>query len=414
MSNSVVLPTLGESVTEGTIARWLKSVGDHVAVDEPLVEVSTDKVDTEIPSPTAGILLEILAAEDTTVTVGDPIAIVGEPELDTTAPAKTAPDPLAPAVASPYRALRYTPLVRRLAAEHNVTLADLTGTGRDGRVRKQDVLAAAGRSIQPATAHNPTTTAAPAAPSRPAPPSPAPGVTGPERRVQLSRRRREIATQMMEALRSSAPLTTVIEVDVTNISRLCEQSEDAFLERHGIQLTFLPFVTKAVADTLTSHPMLNASLDLHAGEVVLHNHQNIAIAVDTETGLYMPVVREVGNLSVPGLARKIDDLTARARSRSLETDELTGGTFTITNTSSRGTLFDTPIINHPQVAVLGIGSVVKRPVVTDSADNLGETLAIRSMVYLSLTYDHQLLDGADAASFLSDLRTRLESGRFDA
>ncbi|MGZ6884051.1 MAG: 2-oxoglutarate dehydrogenase, E2 component, dihydrolipoamide succinyltransferase [Nocardioidaceae bacterium] len=454
----VTLPALGESVTEGTVTRWLKKVGDEVAVDEPLLEVSTDKVDTEIPSPVAGTLLEIKVDEDETVEVGAELAVIGsagaapaaqqapaapaeekqpeaapeppkeeapkqEPQQQAAPAQETAPAPTpqappapqetpktAPAASgdeSPY----VTPLVRKMAAEHGVDLASVQGTGVGGRIRKQDVLdaaAAAKQAAQPATA----APAAPAAASAPAAaasvtPSPLRGKTEP-----MTRLRKVIAKRMVESLQTSAQLTTVVEVDVTSIARLRDAVKADFAAGEGVKLTFMPFFAKAAIDALKAHPSLNAAIDTEKGEVTYYDHENVAIAVDTEKGLLTPVVKDAGDLSIAGLARKIADVAERTRSNKIGPDELAGGTFTITNTGSRGALFDTPIINQPQVAILGTGAVVKRAVVIDDA-NLGETIAVRQMVYLALTYDHRLVDGADAARFLSEVKQRLEAGQFE-
>lgn len=450
---SVTLPALGESVTEGTVTRWLKSVGDDVAVDEPLLEVSTDKVDTEIPSPVAGTLLEIKVNEDETVEVGAELAIVGaagsapaaqaapqaapeptpEPiqeQAAAPAPAPPAPEPAAPpappapepavvpaaaAPAPPAPAAPapsgdggnyVTPLVRKMAAEHGVDLGSITGSGVGGRIRKQDVLAAAEAAKPAASAPAPAAAAAPAA-SAPVTPSPLRGTTEP-----MSRLRKVIASRMVESLQMSAQLTQVIEVDMTNVARLREAAKAGFLEREGAKLTYLPFFAKAAIDALKQHPKLNANIDTEAGEVTYFDRENIAFAVDTERGLLTPVVKDAGDLSIAGLAKKIADLAERTRTNKITPDDLTGGTFTITNLGTFGALFDTPIINQPQVAILGPGAVVKRPVVIDDP-NLGETIAVRYMVNLALTYDHRLVDGADAGRFLSDVKARLEAAQFE-
>ncbi|MGZ4470054.1 MAG: 2-oxoglutarate dehydrogenase, E2 component, dihydrolipoamide succinyltransferase, partial [Nocardioidaceae bacterium] len=308
---------------------------------------------------------------------------------------------------SPY----VTPLVRKMAAEHGVDLASVQGTGVGGRIRKQDVLdaaAAAKQAAQPATAA-PTAPAAASAPAAPASvtPSPLRGKTEP-----MTRLRKVIAKRMVESLQTSAQLTTVVEVDVTSIARLRDAVKADFAAREGVKLTFMPFFAKAAIDALKAHPSLNAAIDTEKGEVTYYDHENVAIAVDTEKGLLTPVVKDAGDLSIAGLARKIADVAERTRTNKIGPDELAGGTFTITNTGSRGALFDTPIINQPQVAILGTGAVVKRAVVIDDA-NLGETIAVRQMVYLALTYDHRLVDGADAARFLSEVKQRLEAGQFE-
>ena len=458
---TVTMPALGESVTEGTITRWLKAEGDEVAVDEPLLEVSTDKVDTEVPSPAAGTLSKILVQEDETVEVGTKLAVIGgasaggssdadsgdaapaqsaapaasvpaptkdtettksepEPQQKAAAPAdkdeapepapekaKPSPAPAQPSASSDGDGGQYvTPLVRKLAAQHDVDLSSITGTGIGGRIRKQDVLEAAEAAKAPAPS---TESAAPAASSTPAPPS----VDVSAKRgttEKMTRMRRLIATRMVESLQVSAQLTTVVEVDVTRISRLRDRAKAGFAEREGVKLSFLPFFALAAVEALKTHPVLNASVE--GDSIVYHSGENLGIAVDTEKGLFVPVIQNAGDLNIAGLARKIGDLAARTRDNKVTPDELGGGTFTLTNTGSRGALFDTPIINQPQVAILGTGSVVKRAVVLSDADG-GETIAIRSMVYLALSYDHRIVDGADAARFLSTVKERLEDGAFE-
>ena len=456
-STPVTLPALGESVTEGTVTRWLKQVGDTVAVDEPLLEVSTDKVDTEIPSPVAGTLLEIKVNEDETVEVGAELALVGEagaaapstpepsapeapqaepepepepepaPEPQQEAPKQEAakqeePKPAQPAAQAEQPAQAetsssmspsieaggyVTPLVRKLAAQHGVDLNTVQGSGVGGRIRKEDVLEAAAAKSAPSQE-------TPAAPAASAPAAPAPAASSPLRGTteKVSRLRKVIAERMVESLQTSAQLTQVMEVDVTNIARLREANKAAFQAREGVKLTYLPFFAKAAIDTLKGHPKLNANLNSEAGEITYYDRENIAFAVDTERGLLTPVVKDAGDLSIAGLAKRIADVAERTRTNKITPDELSGGTFTITNLGSFGALFDTPIINQPQVAILGPGAVVKRPVVIDDPQ-LGETIAVRHMVYMALTYDHRLVDGADAGRFLQDLKKRLEAGRFD-
>jgi len=553
MSVTVSMPQLGESVTEGTVTRWLKKEGDRVEADEPLLEVSTDKVDTEIPSPVSGILRGITVAEDETVAVGAQLAIIDEtgdgaaappaataaaapaapaappvpppsspppasypyptaepvqagPEYSQPAPpayppepeyvpppaasvsgypppysqpaepgyppppvpeAAPAPAPVTPAPAAPAPAPPsptqappspapassfptptppfpaptqvppavpasaegpyITPLVRKLAAEHGVNLATVTGTGVGGRIRKQDVLEAARslREQQPA-AVAPAPSAPDgraAAPAVVAAPAPAPVAAAPPRAIvpstlrgtteRLSRARQLIARRMVESLQISAQLTTVVEADVTAITRLRERAKADFEAREGVRLSYLPFFALATLEALKVHPKLNAALNTEAGQIIYHDAEHLGIAVDTERGLMVPVIRNAGDLNIGGLARKIADLATRTRSGQVSPDELTGGTFTLTNTGSRGALFDTPIINQPQVAILGTGIVVKRPVVMDDPA-LGEVITVRSMVYLALTYDHRLIDGADAARFLTTIKDRLEEGAFEA
>lgn len=416
----VLLPALGESVTEGTVTRWLKNVGDTVAADEALVEVSTDKVDTEIPSPAAGVLLSINAPADTTLAVGSVLAVIGVAGGSApAAPAAVAPTPAAapapaapvapsapvaaPAVAAADNSDAYvTPLVRKLAAENNIDLDKIAGTGIGGRIRKQDVLdAAQARS----------TGSAPAA-SAPAAPALEIDTTLRGRTEKLTRLRKVIAQRMVESLAVSAQLTSVAEVDVTNIVTLRDRNKKTFEAREGVKLSYMPFFAKAIVDTLKSHPTLNASIDIEAGTVTYHDAEHLAIAVDTEKGLLVPVIRSAGDLSIAGLARHINDLAERTRTGQVAPDELSGGTFTLTNTGSRGALFDTPIINQPQVAILGLGQIVKRPVVVTDKEGR-DSIAVRHMVYLSLTYDHRIVDGADAARYLVALKGRLEAANFD-
>ena len=584
MSVSVSMPQLGESVTEGTVTRWLKKEGERVEVDEPLLEVSTDKVDTEIPSPASGILRGIAVDEDETVAVGAQLAVIEDSESGDVAPpaadsasaeaagtsqpeaarpegsqpdaaepegsqpdaaepervpaasadgwssqpnyappapsagsaspgfsgssgpsapayapppAYGQPQPAAPYASSapaygqpppaPYgqpaptapvasagqvpaqgrpspaesapadaQAEEYppptqlptgadapyvTPLVRKLAAEHAVNLGTVTGTGVGGRIRKQDVIEAARaqRAAQPQQQPAPPQTAPPQPPQVPQQPqapqvarapqevraaqpapqqapaaAPRPAVVPSSLRgttQRMSRSRQVIAQRMVESLHVSAQLTTVVEADVTAIARLRDLAKRDFEAREGVKLSFLPFFAIAAVEALKVHPKLNAVID--GDQVTYHDAEHVGIAVDTERGLMVPVIHNAGDLNIGGLARKIGDLANRTRSGQVGPDELAGGTFTLTNTGSRGALFDTPIINQPQVAILGTGTVVKRPVVvTDPA--LGEVIAVRSVVYLALTYDHRLVDGADAARFLITVKNRLEEGSFEA
>ncbi|MGQ0623518.1 MAG: 2-oxoglutarate dehydrogenase, E2 component, dihydrolipoamide succinyltransferase [Sporichthyaceae bacterium] len=437
---SVTLPALGESVTEGTVTRWLKAVGDTVALDEPLLEISTDKVDTEIPAPAAGVLVRITVGEDQTVDVGAELGVIAAsgsvapapvappaptppasaPEVPAP-PAPSPPAPLAPPEPTPPPAppapsadngsapagspdadmgAYVTPLVRKLAADNNVDLASLTGTGVGGRIRKQDVLDAAAKPAP--------------APSAPPAPGPASAPSRPADGAQpMSRLRKVIAARMVESLQISAQLTCFIEADVSRIVRLREQAKGAFELREGQKLNFLPFFAKATVEALKAHPKLNASLDAAAGTVTFHPHVHLGMAVDTERGLLVPVVHDADELNLAGLSRAINDLASRTRGNKITPDDLGGGTFTLTNTGSRGALTDTPIINQPQVGILGTGTVVKRAVVVEDVDG-GETIAIRSMVYLALTYDHRLVDGADAARFLVTVKERLEEGSFES
>ena len=437
----VLLPALGESVTEGTVTRWLKAIGDSVSADEALLEVSTDKVDTEIPSPVSGILLEITVAEDGVALVGGQLgtigALSGAPAVSapvptpapTPAPVSAAPvavpavvasapiaNPVPVQTASPNNSSAYaTPLVRKIAAERGVDLSTVAGTGVGGRIRKEDILTAP-TTLAPVSvpvdrpveskAHVPPVQSAVVA--NYGPPSELRGRTEP-----MSRLRKVIAERMVESLQISAQLTSVVEVDVTRIALLRNRSKAAFESREGVKLSFLPFFAKAACEALKQFPNVNATLDQEAGTVTYFDAEHVGIAVDTERGLLVPVVRDAGDLNIGGLARKINDLAERTRTNKLSPDELSGGTFTITNTGSRGALFDTPIINQPQVAILGTGAVVKRPVVT--TDNTGaDVISIRQMVYLAMTYDHRLVDGADAARFLTAIKARLEEGAFEA
>ena len=416
----VSMPALGESVTEGTVTRWLKKVGEAVAADEALLEVSTDKVDTEIPSPVSGTVLSIDVPVDSTVAVGARLASIGvsgasapaakpAPVAPVATPApKPVPKP-APVAATPVSSARaddayVTPIVRKLAAEAGVNLATIKGTGVGGRIRKEDILAATPRAAATPTATVMASTAA--APRGPLAVSPLRGTT-----VSMSRLRKVIADRMVESLKISAQLTTVIEVDVTKIDRLRNAAKASFESREGVKLTFLPFFAVAVCEALKQHPVLNSSVE--GDQITYHGAEHLGIAVDTDRGLLVPVVKDAGDLNMGGIARKISDVAARTRENKITPDELGGGTFTITNTGSRGALFDTPIINQPQVAILGLGAVVKRPMVVKGADG-GETIAIRSMVYLALSYDHRVVDGADAARFLVTLKERLEEGRFES
>jgi pyruvate dehydrogenase E2 component (dihydrolipoamide acetyltransferase) len=526
MSVSVTMPRLGESVTEGTVTRWLKNEGDHVDADEPLLEVSTDKVDTEVPSPASGTLTSIKVREDETVEIGVELAVIGDaaaggapapveqaapaaatpaappaaapppapapspapaqapppapapapalapapapapspaqapapapaaaaaaPEPAPAAPAaqptERAPEPVAdgagrwPSAASPPESAEetgaaeeddlagtyVTPLVRKLASENGVDLSTIAGTGVGGRIRKSDVLAAADRAAaaraEAAAAAASVSAVAPAASTLSAPDTTdAPttqvepgGVPGGSRgrTEKMSRLRQTIAARMVESLHVSAQLTTVVEVDVTKIARLRDRAKAAFEAREGVKLSFLPFFAVATVEALKAHPALNASIDGEAKTITYHDAEHLGIAVDTERGLLAPVIHNAGDLNLSGLARNIADVAERTRTNKISPDELSGGTFTLTNTGSRGALFDTPIINQPQVGILGTGAVVKRPVVVSDPE-LGETIAIRSMVYLALTYDHRIVDGADAARFLGTIKNRLEAGSFE-
>jgi 2-oxoglutarate dehydrogenase E2 component (dihydrolipoamide succinyltransferase) len=436
----ITMPALGESVSEGTVTRWLKNVGDSVAVDEALLEVSTDKVDTEIPSPVAGTLLAIDVPVDTTVPVGARLALIGtagvsapvistpvaqvpaQPVTPVSAPVAPAQPvtpvavPVTPApVSAPTAPVSQpadayvTPIVRKLANDLGVNLASVKGTGVGGRIRREDVVSAAPTNNAVAGVPAQGATSVVASSPKAAPvvaASPLRGTT-----VTMSRLRKVIAARMVESLQVSAQLTTVIEVDVTKIARLRDRAKASFEAREGVKLSFLPFFAVATCEALKQHPVLNSSVE--GDQIIYHGAEHLGVAVDTERGLLVPVIHNAGDLNMGGVARKIADLAARTRDNKVTPDELGGGTFTLTNTGSRGALFDTPIINQPQVAILGLGAVVKRPMVVKGDDG-GESIAIRSMVYLGLSYDHRVVDGADAARFLVTLKERLEGGAFEA
>ena len=423
----ITMPALGESVSEGTVTRWLKNVGDSVAVDEALLEVSTDKVDTEIPSPVAGVLLAIDVPIDTTVAVGARLALIGVsgavPVI--AAPVIAAPVIAAPVIAAPVIAppvavvpvavaapisqpmdAYVTPLVRKLASDLNINLATVKGTGVGGRIRREDIEALGKTAAAPVTAAPTASTPSSVRTSAPVAVSPLRGTT-----VTMTRLRKVIAARMVESLQVSAQLTTVVEVDVTKIARLRDRAKANFEAREGVKLSFLPFFAVSICEALKQHPVLNSSVE--GDQITYHGTEHLGIAVDTERGLLVPVISNAGDLNMGGIARKISDLAARTRDNKVTPDELGGGTFTLTNTGSRGALFDTPIINQPQVAILGLGAVVKRPMVVRGEDG-GESIAIRSMVYLALSYDHRVVDGADAARFLVTLKERLEGGAFES
>ncbi|MEU6675564.1 2-oxoglutarate dehydrogenase, E2 component, dihydrolipoamide succinyltransferase [Streptomyces sp. NPDC046925] len=456
----VTLPALGESVTEGTVTRWLKEVGEEVAEDEPLLEVSTDKVDTEIPSPAAGVLLEIVVGEDETAEVGAKLAVIGAagaapaaaapaapaaPAAEKpapAAPAAPAPEPAAPAApaaaapapaqpaapaapapapaAAPAQApaapaapaqsspaddgAYVTPLVRKLANEHGVSLSDVKGTGVGGRIRKQDVIAAAEakKSAAPAPAAAPAASKAPSIEA-----SPLRGQT-----VKMTRMRKVIGDNMMKALHSQAQLTSVVEVDITKLMKLRAKAKDAFAAREGVKLSPMPFFVKAAAQALKAHPVVNARINDDEGTITYFDSENIGIAVDAEKGLMTPVIKGAGDLNIAGISKKTAELAGKARGGGLTPDDMSGATFTVSNTGSRGALFDTVIVPPNQAAILGIGATVKRPVVINHPD-LGETIAVRDMTYLSLSYDHRLVDGADAARYLTTVKAILEAGEFE-
>ena len=466
----VVLPALGESVTEGTVTRWLKSVGDSVEADEPLLEVSTDKVDTEIPAPSSGVLLEIVVGEDETAEVGAKLAVIGAPgAAPAAAPAPAAPAPAAaapapapapaqpaapapapspaapaapapapaapaapaaaapaparpaapapapapvtpaPAAAQPTDEGAYvTPLVRKLAAENGVDLSTVKGTGVGGRIRKQDVLAAA--EAAKAAAAAPAAAPAAAVPAAKKAPvlevSPLRGQT-----VKMPRIRKVIGDNMVKALHEQAQLSSVVEVDVTRLMRLRAQGKDAFAAREGVKLSPMPFYVKAAAQALKAHPVINAKINEAEGTITYFDTENIGIAVDSEKGLMTPVIKHAGDLNIAGIAKATADLAGKVRASKITPDELSGATFTISNTGSRGALFDTIIVPPGQVAILGIGATVKRPAVLETEE--GTVIAVRDMTYLTLSYDHRLVDGADAARYLTAVKAILEAGEFE-
>ncbi|NGO43119.1 2-oxoglutarate dehydrogenase, E2 component, dihydrolipoamide succinyltransferase [Streptomyces ureilyticus] len=460
----VVLPALGESVTEGTVTRWLKEVGESVEADEPLLEVSTDKVDTEIPAPTSGVLLEITVAEDETAEVGAKLAVIGAPgaapaaapapaqpapaaapaapaqpaapaappappappapaapaapaapvQPAAPAPAPTAPAPVTPAPAAPSAAqptdegAYVTPLVRKLAAENGVDLATVKGTGVGGRIRKQDVIAAAEAAKAAAAAPAPAA-AAPAAAAKKAPSLEASPLRG--QTVKMPRIRKVIGDNMVKALHEQAQLSSVVEVDVTRLMKLRGRAKDAFAAREGVKLSPMPFFVKAAAQALKAHAPVNARINVEEGTITYFDTENIGIAVDSEKGLMTPVIKGAGNLNLAGIAKATADLAGKVRANRITPDELSGATFTISNTGSRGALFDTIIVPPGQVAILGIGATVKRPAVIETDE--GPVIGVRDMTYLTLSYDHRLVDGADAARYLTAVKAILEAGEFE-
>ncbi|MDR2703134.1 MAG: 2-oxoglutarate dehydrogenase, E2 component, dihydrolipoamide succinyltransferase, partial [Cellulomonadaceae bacterium] len=452
----VTLPELGESVTEGTISRWLKQVGEDVAEGEPLLEVSTDKVDTEVPSPFAGKLLEIKVPADSTAAVGQVVAVVGSGVgLETPPPAPPAPPappvsapasapvggpftinmtvntsempvpapaaavvPSAPA-ASPVPAVPaggyVTPLVRKIANEKGVDITTVIGTGIGGRIRKDDVIAAADKAAAAKAAATQAMAPAPAGTAVAVKPAGAVAVSAPSplrgTTEKMTNLRKIVASRMVEALQTQAQLTTVVEVDVTKLAKLRAKAKDSFKAREGANLTFLPFFVKAAAEALKQFPNINASIDTDAGTITYHASENIGMAVDTPKGLMVPTISDAGNLSLAGIAKAIGDLGGRARAGKIKADELQGATFTITNTGSGGALFDTPIVPVGQVAILGTGTITKKPGVIQGPDG-EDVIAIRQYMYIFLSYDHRLVDGADAARFLAALKARIEAADF--
>ena len=447
-AQEVTLPALGESVTEGTVTRWLVEVGDEVDVDQPLLEVSTDKVDTEVPSPVAGTVQELKVSEDETVEVGAVLALVGsgapsggsapaqdepaeeapaeEPKVEEPAPAQEEPQQEAPKQEAPKTEEKpaeksapassdssaegyVTPLVRKLAKQEGIDLSSLKGTGVGGRIRKQDVLDAAEAKKSSAPAESP----APSGGEAKAAPTVEADTTKRGTTEKAPRIRQVIARRMKESLEVSAQLTQVQEVDMTRIVNLRAKAKASFKEQNGVNLTYLPFIATAVTEGLKQHPKLNAEYHEDSQEIVYHDAEHLAFAVDTEKGLLVPVISDAGDLSIAGLSKKIADVAGRTRDGKIGPEELSGGTFTITNIGSVGALFDTPIINQPQVAILGTGTIEKRPKVVTDADG-NDTIGIRHLMYLSLTYDHRIVDGADAGRFLQTLKARLEEGSFEA
>ncbi|MFI6056898.1 2-oxoglutarate dehydrogenase, E2 component, dihydrolipoamide succinyltransferase [Streptomyces sp. NPDC051286] len=450
----VTLPALGESVTEGTVTRWLKEVGEEVTEDEPLLEVSTDKVDTEIPAPVSGVLLEIVVAEDETAEVGAKLAVIGAagaapaaapapaapapvaapapaaPAPVAAAPAPVAaPAPAAPAAPAPVAApapapvaapapvtpvapaavddgAYVTPLVRKLAAENGVDLGAVKGTGVGGRIRKQDVVAAAEAAKAAAAAPAPVAAAPAAAKAPKLEASPLRGQT-----VKMTRMRKVIGDNMMKALHSQAQLTSVVEVDITKLMKLRNQAKAAFAAREGVKLSPMPFFVKAAAQALKAHPVINARINEDEGTITYFDSENIGIAVDAEKGLMTPVIKGAGDLNIAGISKKTAELAGKARGGGLTPDDMSGATFTISNTGSRGALFDTVIVPPNQAAILGIGATVKRPAVIETAE--GTVIGVRDMTYLSLSYDHRLVDGADAARYLTAVKAILEAGEFE-
>lgn len=430
VATDVTLPQLGESVTEGTITAWLVNVGDHVEADQMLFELSSDKIDTEVPSPAAGVLTEILVQVDETVEVGTVVARIGgegdapapaaaapeaapeEPEAAPEAPAQSASESApAPAAASasaqpPLTSPPLTsPLARREAADAGVDVSQVQGSGQGGRVTRQDVQAAAsGNGAQGAQKKSPQKSPQ-AAPKRP------PLAAGERERLEdVSRIRQRIAAKMIESQQSTASLTTVQEADATRIMQLRGRLKDTFAEREGVSLSPFAFLARASVIAIKRHELANAQADWDAGKVRIPEYVNLGIAVDTDKGLLVPNIKNADDLTLPALARAINDAARKARGEGdakLEMQDIEGGTFTVTNTGSRGVLLDTPILNYPEVAILATGAIQKRPVVMDT--DAGQSIAIRDMVYLCLTYDHRLLDGADAARFVTDVKTVIET-----
>ena len=456
MATDVLMPQMGESIAEGTIVKWLKKVGDTVGRDEPLLEISTDKVDAEVPSPAAGVLVEILAKEGETVTVNAVIGRLGEAG-EASAPAAAAPAPVveapkpapapepvaaapvapaAPPVPAPPPApaaneesaggkVRSSPLVRNIAREHGVNLEQVTGTGLGGRVTKEDILnfiergkgAVAAAPAAPAVPAAPPVSAVPVAPPAPvaAPPAPAPVApvfaAGDRITIEpMTNMRRRIAENMIASRRTSAHVTTFFEVDFTNIARLRDKVKKSFEAQNGTKLTFLPFVIKATIDALKALPVVNSSVE---GDNIVYKHDyNVGIAVALDWGLIVPVIKQADALSITGLARASQDLANRARAKQLKPDEISGGTFSITNFGLYGGYTATPIINQPQVAILGMGGIHKKPWVIETPD--GDAIAIRHIGVMSLSFDHRIIDGAVGDQFLAHIKKTIETTDFSA
>ena len=442
MATSVTMPQLGESVTEGTIARWLKAEGDEIEKDEPLCEVDTDKVSTELPSPVAGKIEKFLVSEGTTVDVGTEIALVAGPQEEDGTPTEEAParedatseapteefpaahteaQPVAEDVeeqravaearsgdghgrvesAETLRLKRSSPVVRRLAAEHDIDIAEISGTGVGGRVTKKDIEG----YIEERKATAATTAASPRQEEQEAPAQPEPKrervpVYEGDRVVELTSTRRAIAERMRLSKREAPHAWTMVEADVTGLVALRESVKDEFARREGVKLTYLPFIVQAVVESLKEYPILNSVWD--GDRIVLRRRINVGVAVDLEDALIVPVISDADELNILGLARKIDNLVQRTRKGQLGPDDVTGGTFTVNNPGSLGSVVSTPIINHPQAAILSAEAIVKRPVVIDDA------IAIRSMMNLEVSFDHRILDGGAALRFLSAVKRRLE------
>ncbi len=416
----VLMPQMGESITEGTLTKWLRKVGDAVARDEPIFEISTDKVDAEIPSPTAGVLAEIRVQEGQTVTVGTVVAVIGGGAVASAstsrsgtavpAPSKPAPAPTSPAPAPSATMggiLRSSPLVRKIAAENNIDLSGVSGTGASGRITKQDILGHLEGATTPAVSPVPAA-AAPATPV-PAAPTPAPSPAGaplPGELVPLSKMRAIIAKRMVESKATSPHVHTVFKVDMTRVVKLREKERNKYEQRNGVKLTYMPFITRAAVQALRKHPIVNASMQ---GESILYNKNiNVGIAVALEWGLIVPVVKQAEEKSFLGIARAVVDLADRARSKKLAPDDVAGGTFTLTNSGIFGEQFGMPIIAQPQSAILGIGGLNKEAAVLTDKDSQ-DSIAIRSIQHFTLGFDHRIIDGADAGKFMSDFKAYLEN-----